>query len=58
MKSYAINVADATAIGVTVGTVAQILPSMAALFTIIWTGIRIFETKTMQRIFKRNKTKK
>jgi len=26
-----------------------ILPSIAAGFTIVWTGIRIYETKTVQR---------
>jgi hypothetical protein len=29
------------------------LPSIAALFTILWTGIRIWETDTVQRILGR-----
>lgn len=37
------HVADATAGIVTVGALAELLPPFAALFTIIWTGIRIFE---------------
>ena len=32
---------DAVAAVVTIGTVAQWLPSVAALFTIIWRGLRI-----------------
>jgi len=32
------------------GTIGAILPPLAALFTIIWTAIRIYETKTVQRI--------
>lgn len=28
---------------IAIGTLAQWLPSIAALFTIIWTGIRIYE---------------
>jgi FtsH-binding integral membrane protein len=28
---------------------AGLLPAIAALFTIIWTGIRIYETNTVQR---------
>jgi len=39
---------DALAVGVTVGTVLQWLPAVAALFTIIWTALRIYETKTVQ----------
>jgi len=27
---------------------ANVLPSIAAVFTIIWTGIRIYETETVQ----------
>lgn len=39
---------DAVSIVTVVGTLAQILPSIAALLTIIWTGFRIYETKTVQ----------
>jgi hypothetical protein len=38
------------------GTLAQILPPLAALFTIIWTIIRIFETKTVQKLLNYVKT--
>ena len=31
-----------------VGTLSDLLPPMAALVTIIWTGIRIYETDTVQ----------
>ena len=40
---------DSLSIGVMIGTIAQYLPAVAALFTIVWTGIRIYETKTVQR---------
>lgn len=43
---------DVAAVVVTVGTLSQILPSVAAIFTIIWTAIRIFEMKTVQNIIK------
>jgi len=36
-----------------VGTLAQVLPSIAALFTIVWTVIRIYETKTVQSWLRR-----
>jgi len=32
-----------------VGTLAEALPAVAAIFTIVWTAIRIWETKTVQR---------
>jgi hypothetical protein len=30
--------------------IVDVLPAVAALFTIIWTGIRIYETDTVQRL--------
>lgn len=44
------TVADALSIVTVVGTLMQVLPAIAALFTIIWTGIRIYETQTVQRL--------
>jgi len=39
---------DATSIFTAVGTFFSWLPHLAAIFTIIWTGIRIYETKSVQ----------
>jgi hypothetical protein len=39
---------DAVSIMTVVGTLAQVLPAIAALLTIIWTGFRIFETETVK----------
>jgi hypothetical protein len=47
------QVADAASVVTVVGTLAGILPAVAALFTIIWTGIRIYETDTVQRWLKK-----
>jgi hypothetical protein len=33
---------------VAIGAIAKILPSIAALFTIIWLGIRIWESDTVR----------
>jgi hypothetical protein len=41
-------VTDVAAVATTVGTIAEVLPSIAAIFTIIWTGFRIYETDTVQ----------
>ena len=40
---------DAVSIVTVVGTLAEVLPALAALFTIIWTGFRIYELDTIQR---------
>jgi hypothetical protein len=39
---------DALSVATVIGTLAEILPAVAALFTIIWTSFRIYETKTVQ----------
>ena len=39
---------DAISVVTVVGTLMDILPSIAALFTIVWTAIRIYETDTVQ----------
>jgi hypothetical protein len=43
------NVIDWTSIGIALGTLIQILPSIAAALSILWTLIRIYETKTVQK---------
>jgi hypothetical protein len=42
------HVLDLASITTVVGALMGILPSIAAIFTIVWTGIRIYETKTVQ----------
>jgi len=42
------HVLDGASIATVLGTLANILPAMAALFTVVWTAIRIYETKTVQ----------
>ena len=39
---------DAVSVVTVVGTLADVLPAIAALFTIIWTGFRIYELQTVQ----------
>jgi hypothetical protein len=39
---------DALSVITVLGTLMEALPAIAALFTIIWTSIRIWETKTVQ----------
>ena len=44
------QVVDAVSVLTVVGTIGELLPPLAALFTLVWTTIRIYETKTVQRI--------
>lgn len=42
------HIVDAFSVLTMLGTLMQWLPSVAALVTIVWTSIRIYETKTVQ----------
>jgi hypothetical protein len=42
------NVADASAALIAIGTIAKILPSLAALLTVAWLAIRIWESDTVR----------
>lgn len=49
------HVIDGASIATAVGTLMQVLPAVAALFTIVWTMIRIYETRTVQRLLGKKK---
>lgn len=44
---------DALSVLAVVGTLIDMLPSIAAVVTIVWTSIRIYETKTVQKLLRR-----
>jgi hypothetical protein len=44
------HVVDGLSIATVLGTLAEFLPAAAALFTVVWTGIRIYETRTVQEL--------
>jgi len=44
------NVADGVAVASTVGVVVKILPAIASIFTIIWLGVRLWETETVRKL--------
>ena len=46
---HAKQVVDGLSMATVVGALVNLLPAIAAIFTIVWTGIRIYETKTMQK---------
>jgi len=47
------TVGDAVSVFTVVGTLIDMLPSVAALITIVWTSIRIYETDTVKDIISR-----
>ena len=49
------HVVDALSLVTVVGTLVQLLPAVAALFTIVWTAIRIYETDTVQKLLGKEK---
>jgi len=48
MSSDVKSIADAAAAATAVGTVMEVIPSIAGIFTIVWLGIRIWESDTVQ----------
>jgi hypothetical protein len=44
------HIIDALSVVTVLGTLVDILPAIAALFTIVWTGIRIYESDTVQKL--------
>ena len=44
---------DALSVLTVVGTLIDMLPSIAAVVTIVWTSIRIYETDTVQKLLRR-----
>lgn len=42
------HIVDALSVVTVLGTLVEMLPSIAAVFTIVWTSIRIWETDTVR----------
>ena len=49
------HIMDGVSVVTAVGTITNMLPAVAALFTILWTGIRIYESQTVQKLLGKNK---
>lgn len=52
------HLADAGAIFVAIGALAKVLPSLAALLTVVWLAIRIWESDTVRALTRRAVTGK
>ena len=55
MEESTKQVIDVISFGTVIGTVSAILPPLSALFTIVWVGIRIWETDTVQELVGRKR---
>lgn len=51
------NLIDVLSVGTMLGALFQMLPNIAALLTILWTAIRIYESATVQRLLGRTNAK-
>ena len=49
------HILDGISVVTVLGALVDVLPAVAALFTIIWTGIRIYETATVQGLLGKKK---
>lgn len=49
------HVIDGLSLITVLGALVDLLPAVAALFTILWTGIRIYETNTIQQLLGKKK---
>ena len=54
LNEHTKHILDWSSVITVLGTLTQILPGIAALWTIIWTTIRIWETKTVQAWFNKD----
>jgi hypothetical protein len=48
------HIVDGLSVATVLGALTAWLPPIAALFTIIWTAIRIWETKTCRKLLGRD----
>jgi hypothetical protein len=42
------HIIDFASVATVLGALVDVLPAVAAIFTIVWTAIRIYETDTVQ----------
>lgn len=51
-------IGDVASVATALGALTGFLPGIAAAFTIVWTGIRIYETRTVQNMLQRWRAKR
>ena len=50
-----LHVVDIGAVGTALATFFGLLPNIAALLSVVWLGLRIWESKTVQKLIKKKK---
>lgn len=54
LNEHSKNILDSISLITVLGTLLTWLPPLAAFFSIVWSGIRIYETKTVQGWLKKD----
>jgi len=54
MDEHTKNIVDVVSTATVLGTLLSWLPAIAAVWSIVWTTIRIYETKTVQKWLGKN----
>ena len=49
------HIIDFASVATVLGALVEVLPAIAAVFTIVWTAIRIYETDTVQGLLGKKK---
>ena len=49
------HIIDFASVATVLGALVEVLPAIAAIFTIVWTAIRIYETDTVQGLLGKKK---
>jgi hypothetical protein len=49
------HIIDFASVATVLGALVELLPAVAAIFTIVWTAIRIYETDTIQQLLGKKK---
>ena len=55
MDDHTKHLIDTASVATVVGTIAGMLPAIAAIFTIVWTSIRIYESRTVQEYLEKKR---
>jgi len=55
MDDHTKHLIDTASVATVVGTISGMLPAIAAIFTIVWTSIRIYESKTVQEYLEKKR---
>jgi len=58
LSEHTKSLGDVASVTLVSATLMKILPPLAALLTVIWSAIRIYETRTVQRMLGKERKKR